>query len=95
MKINRQEKLVLFTMNTLQELINKGFLPQEILKENGEVVKCSIDKKGKKILKNLKPEPTQNEIIDTIMAMSDAGFVDKNLLFNCMKDIGDEFFIKN
>ena len=95
MKINRREKVLLYVIDGLQGMINKGFLPQEIFTEKGKVLRYSISAKGKKMLKKLKPEPTPDEIIGTIIGMGDEGLIDKYMAKKYTKDFGDEFFIKN
>ena len=95
MKNNRREKVLLYVIDGLQGMIDKGFLPQKIFTEKGKVLRYSISAKGKKMLKKLKPEPTPDEIIGTIIDMSDSGLIDKYMAKKCTKDFGDEFFIKN
>ena len=95
MKISRQQKVLLYVIDSLQNMIDKGFFPQEIFTENGQVLKYSIGRKGKKILKKLNPEPTPDEIINTIIGMGDEGLIDKYNAKKYTKDFGDEFFIKN
>ena len=95
MKIDRKGKVLLYVIDSFKSMINKGFSPQEIFTEKGKVLRYSISAKGKKMLKKLKPEPTPNEIIGTIIGMGDEGLIDKYMAKKCTKDFGDEFFIKN
>ena len=95
MKTSRREKVLLYVIDGLQNMIDEGFFPQEIFTEKGKVLRYSISAKGKKMLKKLKPEPTPDEIIGTIIDMGDSGLIDKYMAKKCTKDFGDEFFIKN
>ena len=95
MKIDRKGKVLLYVIDSFKSMINKGFFPQEIFTEKGKALKCSITSKGKKILKKLKPEPRPDEIINTITDMGNEGLINKKIAYDVIKDIGDEFFIKN
>ena len=95
MKIDRKAKVLLYVINNFQNMINKGFLPQEIFTENGQVLKYSMSRTAKKILKKLNPEPTPDEIVNTITDMGNEGLINKKIAYDVIKDIGDEFFIKN
>ena len=95
MKIDRKGKVLLYVIDNFQSMINKGFLPQEIFTENGEVLKYAMTSKGKKILKKLKPAPTPDEIVNTIIDMGNEGLINKKIAYDVIKDIGDEIFIKN
>ena len=95
MKTSRREKVLLYVIDGLQNMIDEGFFPQEIFTEKGKVLRDSITGKCKKMLKKLKPEPTPDEIIGTIIDMGDSGLIDKYMAKKCTKDFGDEFFIKN
>jgi DNA-binding PadR family transcriptional regulator len=95
MKINRKGKVLLYIIDNFQSMINKGFFPQEIFTEKGKVLKYTMTSKGKKILKKLKPEPTPDEIVNTIIDMGNEGLINKKIAYDVIKDIGDEIFIKN
>jgi hypothetical protein len=95
MKINREEKVLLYIIDSFQSMINKGFFPQEIFTEKGEALKYVITSEGKKILKKLKPEPTPDEIVSTIIDMGNEGLINKKIAFDVTEGLADKFFLKN
>ena len=85
MKISKDDKLVLHTIQIIQGLIDKKLLPKKIFKKGFKV----NTKKSKRILKGF--EPTSDETIATLQGLISAGFIDLGEIEKYIKFMPDDF----
>jgi len=68
-KPTRAEKVVLYVLNNINTLIDKGFLPKNVWKDDIKSLKVVDNRATRRALKNF--EPTDEEIQVTIASIMD------------------------
>ena len=85
MELERDSKIMLYTMDVLQSLVKKGILPEEIWKKKVTV----NSRKAKRLLKKFKIKP--NEISLGLSMLFVGGFLSQKGLENHVKSLPDSF----
>ena len=68
-KLTRVEKVVLYVLNNINILVDKGFLPKNVWKDNIKSFKVADNRATRRALKNF--EPTNDEIQVAIEGIMD------------------------
>jgi hypothetical protein len=85
MKISKNDKLILHTIQIIQDLIDKKLLPRKIFKKGLKI----NTKKSKRALEGF--NPTQNETIATLHGLISSGIVDLDEMKKYIKFMPDDF----
>jgi len=83
--LTRQEKIILYTLDVLQNLVQTGVLPKEIWTKNITI----NSRKTKRVLKKF--NITESEIRFGCDALIVEGFINKKVLMNHFKTMPDSF----
>ena len=83
--LTRQEKIILYTLNVLQSLVERGILPKEMWTKNITI----NSRKTKRILKKF--SITSPEIILGLEMLDVGGLLNKKVLRNHLKTMPDSF----
>tara|TARA_R100000664_G_C2754436_1_gene142042 strand:+ start:115 stop:399 length:285 start_codon:yes stop_codon:yes gene_type:complete len=94
MKINRHEKLVLYTLKWIDKCINLNLLPGDCLSHEGQAIKVKFNKrKVEKALKNF--NPSNEEMLVMFFLMVDEGIVNESACNNFIENCYPSFLDRN
>ena len=67
-KLTREEKIIMYVLNNVTKLIDKGFIPKNVWKNN-IALKPVNNRDVKRVLKNF--EPTEEEVMSVLETLAD------------------------